>query len=111
ELLEPALVPMGIRGVLIGPPLLPVHRAAQLAREQAERGQVRVRRDLVAEAAADVLGDEAELVERDAQRRPHPDRRDARHLVVAVERELAGAALVFDEGAAALERRRGEAVE
>ena len=41
----------------------------------------------------------------------HPDRADAGHLVVAVERPLAGAPLVLDEGSGALERRRAEAVE
>ena len=70
-----------------------------------------MRGDLVAEAAADVLGDEAELVDADAHRRPHHDRGEARELVVAVDRPLPGAAVVLDEGAVALERRRVEAVE
>ena len=70
-----------------------------------------MRRDLVAEAAADVLRDEAEPVERHAQRRAHPDRRHAGHLVVRVDRELLGAAVVLDERGRALERRGGEAVE
>src|SRR5207245_7667281 len=82
-----------------------------IPREQAADGQLYMGRDLVAEAAADVLGDETELVEGDAQRRPHPDRGDAGHLVVAVERELAGSAVVLDEGGGALQRRRREAVE
>ena len=68
-------------------------------------------RDLVAEAAADVLAHEAELVDADPQRRRHPDRPDTRHLVVAVDRPLAGAAVELDEAAGALERRRREAVE
>ena len=67
--------------------------------------------DLVAEGAADVLGDEAELVGSDPQRGRHPDRADARHLVVAVHRPLPRAAVELDEAARALERRRGEAVE
>ena len=46
-----------------------------------------------------------------AQRRRHPDRADAGHLVVAVHRPLARAAVVLDEDAGALERRRREAVE
>ena len=46
-----------------------LHRPLQLAREQAERDELRVRADLVAEAAADVLRDEAELVQPGAQRR------------------------------------------
>ena len=44
---------------------------------------LRVQADLVAEAAADVVRDEAELVDAGAQRRRHPDRADPRHLVVA----------------------------
>src|SRR5919201_3702477 len=68
-------------------------------------------RDLVAEAAADVLADEPELVEPDPERRRHPDRADARHLVVPVDRPLAGAAVVLYEAAGALEGRRREAVE
>ena len=111
DVVEPALVAVRVRRVLVGAPLRPLDRALQLPREQAAGGQLHVRRDLVAEAAADVLGDEAELVERHAQRRPHPDRGDAGHLVVAVQRELAGAAVVLDERGRALERRRREPVE
>ena len=111
DVVEPALVPVRIRGVLVGAPLGPLDRPLQLAGEQAAGGQIGVRRDLVPEAAADVLGDEAELVERDAQRRAHPDRRHAGHLVVAVQRELAGAAVVLDQRGRALERGGGEAVE
>ena len=70
-----------------------------------------MRGDLVAEPAADVLGDDAQLVEPDAHRRPHHDRREARELVVREHRPLAGAAVVLDERAVALERRRVEAVE
>ncbi len=68
-------------------------------------------RDLVAEAAADVLTDEAELVDPDSERRRHPDRPHPRHLMVPVDRPLAGAAVEFDKAAGALERRRREAVE
>ena len=78
---------------------------------QTEHDVLRVQADLVAEAAADVLGDEAELVDPGAERRRHPDRADARHLVVAVQRPLGRALVVLDERARALERRRGEAVE
>jgi hypothetical protein len=46
-------------------PLRPLHRPVELPREQAARDELRVRGDLVAEAAADVLRDEAELVEPD----------------------------------------------
>ena len=70
-----------------------------------------MRRDLVAEAAADVLRDEAELVEPRAHRGPHHDRGEAGELVVRVDRPLPGAAVVLDERAVALERRRVEAVE
>ena len=111
DVVEPALVPVRVRRVLVGAPLRPLDRPLQLAGEQAARGQIRVRRDLVPEAAADVLGDEAELVERHAQRRAHPDRRHAGHLVVAVQRELARAAIVLDQRGRALERGGGEAVE
>jgi hypothetical protein len=41
--------------VLVGPPLRPVDRSLQLARQQAKRDELDVRADLVAEAAADVL--------------------------------------------------------
>ena len=44
-------------------------------------------------------------------RRPHHDRGEAGELVVAVDRPLAGAAVVLDERAVALERGRVEAVE
>ena len=111
DVVEPALVAVRVRGVLVGAPLRPLDRPAELPRQQAEDDVVRVQADLVPEGAADVVGDEAELVERRPQRRRHPDRADARHLVVAVERPLAGAALVLDERARALERRRAEAVE
>ena len=63
--------------------------AIELAREQAARDELRVRRDLVAEAAADVLRDEAQLVEAAAHRRAHHDLREAGELVVRVERPLA----------------------
>ena len=94
---ERALVAVRVRRVLVGPPLRPLHGPVQLAREQAARDVLRVQRDLVAEAAADVLGDEAQLVDADAQRGRHPDRADARHLVVAVDRPLPGAAVELDE--------------
>ena len=70
-----------------------------------------MRRDLVAEAAADVLGDEAQLVEPGAHRRAHHDLREAGELVVRVDRPLPDAAVELDERAVALERRRVEAVE
>ena len=53
-------------------------------RQQAEDDVLGVEADLVSEAAADVCRDEAQLVDADAQRGRHPDRADARHLVVAV---------------------------
>ncbi len=108
---EGALVPVRVGRVLVGAPLRPLHRPAELPREQAENDVVRVEADLVAEGAADVLGDEPQLVDPAAQRGRHPDRADAGHLVVAVERPLAGASLVLDERAGAFERRRAEAVE
>ena len=67
--------------------------------------------DLVPERAADVLRNEAKLVDACAERRRHPDRADTGHLVVAVHRPLARAAVVLDEAARALERRGREAVE
>jgi hypothetical protein len=67
--------------------------------------------DLVAERASDVLRDEAQLVDARAQCRCHPDRADAGHLMVAVQRPLPGAAVVLAEHARALERCRREAVE
>ena len=84
---------------------------AELARHEAEHDVLRVQADLVAEATADVLRDEPELVDARPQRRRHPDRADARHLVVAVERPLRGALVVLDERAGTFERRRREAVE
>ena len=68
-------------------------------------------RDLVAEASADVLRDDAELVESDSHRRPHHDRGETRELVVRVQRPLAGTAVVLDERAVAFEGRRVEPVE
>jgi hypothetical protein len=97
--------------VEVGAPLRPLHRPVELAREQAADDELRVRRDLVAEAAADVLGDEAELVEPHLHRRPHHDRGEAGELVVRVDRPLPDAAVELDERAVALERRRVEAVE
>ena len=78
---------------------------------QAEDDVLRVEADLVSEAASDVVRDEAELVDPRAERRRHPDRPDAGHLVVARERPLARALVVLDERTGAFERRRREAVE
>ena len=108
---EPALVSVGHRLVEVRPPLGPLHRAPELAGEQAERHELRVRRDLVPERAPDVLGDHAQLVGSHPERGRHHDRREAGELVVAGERPLAGTAVVFDERAVRLERRRVEAVE
>ena len=108
---EPALVAVGVRRVLVGAPLGPLDGAAELPRQQAEHDVLRVQADLVAEAAADVVGDEAKLVDPGAQCRRHPDRAHARHLVIARQRPLAGALVVLDERARAFERRRREAVE
>src|SRR5919204_144165 len=108
---EPALVPVRHREVEVRPPLRPLDGAIELPREQAAGDELRVGRDLVAEAAAYVLRDEAELVEADPHRRSHHDRREARELVVRDDRPLAGAAVVLDERAVALERRRVEPVE
>jgi hypothetical protein len=75
-------------------------------REQAERDELRMEADLAAERAADVLRDEAQLVE--TRRKPAPsDRADPGHLVVAVHRPLAGAAVVLDERAAVRRRDGG----
>ena len=93
------------------PPLGPLDRALELPREQAADDELRMRGDLVAEAAADVLRDDAQLVEADAHRRAHHDRREAGELVVRVHRPLPGTAVVLDEGAVAFERRRVEPVE
>ncbi len=103
---ERALVAVRVRHVLIGAPFRPLHRASELAREETAGDELRMQADLVAEAAADVVGDEAQLVDADPQGGPHPDRADAGHLVVAEDRPLAGRALVLDEAAGALERRR-----
>jgi hypothetical protein len=86
-------------------------RPVELAGEETTRGVLRMERDLVTEAAADVLAHEPQLVDPDAQRGGHPDRADAGHLVVPVDRPLAGAAVELDEAAGALERGRREAVE
>src|SRR5207249_2376141 len=74
DLLEPALVAVRVRRVLVRPPLRPLDSAIQLAGKQAAGDEVRMEADLVAETAADVLRDEAELVEADPHRRRHPDR-------------------------------------
>ena len=108
---ERALVAVRVRRVLVRAPLRPLHGPVELPRQQAEGDEVRVQRDLVAEPAADVLRDDAELVGADAQRRGHPDDPDPRHLVVAVQRPLGRAAVVLDERAGALQRRGGEAME
>ena len=47
---EGALVPVRVGRVLVGAPLRPLHRPAELPREQAEDDVVRVEADLVAEA-------------------------------------------------------------
>ena len=109
--LEPALVAVRHRQVEVGAPLGPLDWPVELAGEQAAGDELRVRGDLVAEAAADVLRDEPELVQPAPHRRAHHDRREAGELVVRVDRPLAGAAVELDEGAVALERRRVEAVE
>ena len=111
DVTEPALGAVGHREVELGPPLRPLDRAVQLPREQAARDELRVRGDLVAEPAADVLGDEAELVDPAADRGRHHDRGEAGELVVREDRPLPGAAVVLDERAVALERGRVEAVE
>ena len=111
DVLEPALVAVRHRLVEVGARLRPLHGPVELARQQAAGDELRVRRDLVAEAAADVLRDHAQLVEPDAERRAHHDHREARELVVAVDRPLPGAAVVLDERGVELERRRVEAVE
>ena len=68
---EPALVAVRHRLVELGAPLRPLDRPAELARQQAAGDELRVRGDLVAEAAADVLRDHAELVDaRPASRAP-----------------------------------------
>ena len=108
---EPALVAVRHRLVEVGAPLGPLDRAVQLAREQAARDELRVRGDLVAEPAADVLRDDAELVGADPHRRRHHDHGEPGELVVRRDRPLAGAAVELDEGAVELERRRVEAVE
>src|SRR5262245_144547 len=81
------------------------------SRQQAAGSHLRWTVVLVPEAAADVLGDEPQLVEAAAHRRPHHDRRKPGELVVRVERPLPGAAVVLDERAVALDRRRVEAME
>ena len=68
-------------------------------------------RDLVPEAAADVLGDDAQLVGADPHRRRHHDHREPGELVVRGDRPLPGAAVELDERAVELERGRVEAVE
>ena len=108
---EPALVAVRHRLVEVRPPLGPLHRPVELAREQAERDELRVRRDLVAEAAADVLRDHAQLVGADPHGGRHHDHREPGELVVRGDRPLARAAVVLDERAVGLERRRVEAVE
>ena len=70
-----------------------------------------MRGDLVAEAAADVLRDHAELVDPDPHGRRHHDHREPRELIVGVHRPLSGAAVVLGQRAAELDRRRVEAVE
>ena len=70
-----------------------------------------MRGDLVAEAAADVLRDQAQLVDPDTHRGRHHDHREARELIVRVHRPLPGAAVVLGQGAVELERCRVEAVE
>ena len=70
-----------------------------------------MRRDLVAEAAADVLRDEPQLVGADPHGGRHHDHGEPRELVVRGQRPLRRAAVPLDEGAAELERRRVEAVE
>ena len=102
---------MRVRRVLVRAPLGPLDGAAELPRHEAEHDVLGVEADLVAEAAADVLRDEAELVDPHPQRGSHPDGADAGHLVVAVERPLRGAPVVLDERAGALERGRREAME
>ena len=111
RVVEPPLVAVRHRLVELRPPLGPLDRPVQLAGEQAADDELRMRGDLVAEAAADVLRDDAELVEPDPHRRPHHDRREARELVVRRDRPLPGAAVVLDERAVGLERRRVEPVE
>ena len=95
----------------VGAPLCPLHRSVELAREQAARDELRVRRDLVPEPAADVLGDHAELVGADTHRGRHHDHGEPGELVVRRDRPLPGPPVELDEGAVELERRRVEAVE
>jgi len=88
-----------VRRVLVRSPFRPLHRPIELPGEQAARRVLRVERDLVAEAAADVLADEAQFVDPDAQRGRHPDRTHPGHLVIPVDRPLPGAAVELDDAA------------
>src|SRR5690606_17280818 len=97
--------------VLIGAPFGPVDGTTQLPGQQAGRSQVGVARGLVAEAATDVVGDEAELRGRDAKRAGDPADRGARSVTVAGDRELSCGGIPFRERGRAFERRRGKPVE
>src|SRR5262249_50324443 len=108
---EPTLVAAGVGRVMLGAPLGPLDKTVELAGEQAANQKVGVPDDFVAEASADVLRDEADLVGARTQRRSHEDEREPRELVVAVERPFAAPAVVRDERSAALDRRRREPVE
>ena len=111
DVVEPALVAVRHRLVELGAPLGPLDGTVELAGEQAAGDELRMRGDLVAEAAADVLRDHPQLVEPDAQRGAHHDHGEAGELVVRRDRPLADAAVVLDERAIGLERGRVEAVE
>ena len=108
---EPALVAVRHRLVEVRPPLGPLDRPVELPREEAAGDELRMRRDLVAEAAADVLRDDPQLVGADPHRGRHHDHGESRELVVRGHRPLGRAAVPLDEGAVELERRRVEAVE
>jgi hypothetical protein len=106
DVLEPALVAVRVRDVLVGAPLRPVDRAVELARERQQATKYGCRQILLPKAPpmSCVTKRSLSIPTRSAgaiQIAPTPG-----HLVVAVHRPLPGAAVELGHAAGALERRR-----
>jgi hypothetical protein len=108
---EHALVAVARRQHVVGAVLGPLHGPAGLLREKRQPRELRIAADLDAERSADVLRAELQPVARNAERGADHERGEHRHLVVRVDLDHLGAGVPVDHRGAALERRRGDAME
>ena len=105
------IAPVRVRKEALGALGGPLHRPADPLRRQQTDALLGVDEDLGAEAAAHVRRDDAQLVlRRDADERRDHQARDVRVLAGGVERAALGAAVVFGERGARLDRVRHQAI-